>query len=289
MDICTGLYNLSNDIVSSGEGYQDWYKWKYKNWFQTLDLLTMLFSQKLRVSLKAMQMTMQYGNVQEYDGDFSKFIRDDEIETLASYNINDVESTYTLLMQCKGDIDLRLSIENEYGIHALNKDGVNLGMEILKQEYLKKTGLSWDNIKDLRSPCDTIDLSDIILPFIEYKTDVMRDVLSCLKGQKVSPGRKGFEKHFLLDNLEYTVGVGGLHTVNTPEKIIPEEGYIISDSDVASLYPSLIIEYGFYPPHLGKEFLETYKSIKEERLIAKHNKNKIKDKTLKLALNGLSG
>ena len=51
----------------------------------------------------------------------------------------------------------------------------------------------------------------------------------------------------------------------------------------------MIIEHKFYPPHLGKEFLEVYSGIKAERIEAKHNKNKVKDQTLKLALNGLSG
>ena len=51
----------------------------------------------------------------------------------------------------------------------------------------------------------------------------------------------------------------------------------------------MIIEHEFYPPHLGKEFLEVYSGIKAERIEAKHNKNKVKDQTLKLALNGLSG
>ena len=51
----------------------------------------------------------------------------------------------------------------------------------------------------------------------------------------------------------------------------------------------MIIEHKFYPPHLGKEFLEVYSNIKAERIEAKHNKNKVKDQTLKLALNGLSG
>ena len=57
----------------------------------------------------------------------------------------------------------------------------------------------------------------------------------------------------------------------------------------ASLYPSMLIEYEFYPKHLGKEFLDVYKQIKDERIEAKHNGNKVKNETLKLALNGLSG
>ena len=54
------------------------------------------------------------------------------------------------------------------------------------------------------------------------------------------------------------------------------------------MYPSLIIEYGFYPPHLGKEFLEVYKEIKDERIKAKHNGNKLKNLTLKLSINGFN-
>lgn len=51
----------------------------------------------------------------------------------------------------------------------------------------------------------------------------------------------------------------------------------------------MLIEYGFYPKHLGPEFLEVYSQIRSERIEAKHNGDKIKDSTLKLALNGLSG
>lgn len=51
----------------------------------------------------------------------------------------------------------------------------------------------------------------------------------------------------------------------------------------------MIIEYKFYPKHLGPEFLEVYNQVKDERIEAKHNGIKTKDKTLKLALNGLSG
>ena len=69
-----------------------------------------------------------------------------------------------------------------------------------------------------------------------------------------------------------------------------DSGYASIYRSIANaLYPSMIIEHQFYPKHLGKEFLEVYSKIKEERIEAKHNGNKIKDKTLKLALNGLSG
>ena len=288
-DLCLKINMLSKEIINSGEGFQSWYKWKYLVFFDTLDLLTMLYSQKLRVGLKEMQVTMQYSNVQEYEGDFNKPLPVSEIDNMIAYNINDVNSTEALLYKCKSDIDLRLAIEDEYGVKVLNKDGVNIGMKIITHKYLEKTGLTWNQIKDLRSPCDVIELDKVILPMIQFDSKLLQDILIELKKQAVSPGRKGYEKHFIFDDLEWTIGVGGLHTVNKPEAFIPEEGWTISDIDVASLYPSMIIEHQFYPPHLGKEFLEVYSNIKEERIEAKHNGNEVKNLTLKLALNGLSG
>jgi hypothetical protein len=287
LDIEYNLFQLSQTIIKGD--LEKWKRWKYANNFETLDLLTMLFSQKLRVGLKEMQVTMKYSNVQEYDGDFEAPIPEEDIPKMIQYNINDVNSTEELLYRCENDIKLRLNIEEEYGIKALNKDGVNLGMEILKTKYLEKTHKTWNDIKDLRSPCDKIALNEIILPFIKFDNPILKDLLNEMKQQVVSPDRKGYNKHFLMDNLEYSVGVGGIHSVNKPSIFIAKEDEVISDVDVASLYPSLIIEYGFYPPHLGKEFLEVYKGIKDERIEAKHNGNKLKNLTLKLSINGLSG
>ena len=287
LDIEYNLFQLSQTIIKGD--LEKWKRWKYANNFETFDLLTMLFSQKLRVGLKEMQVTMKYSNVQEYDGDFEAPIPEEDIPKMIQYNINDVNSTEELLYRCENDIKLRLNIEEEYGIKALNKDGVNLGMEILKTKYLEKTHKTWNDIKDLRSPCDKIALNEIILPFIKFDNPILKDLLNEMKQQVVSPDRKGYNKHFLMDNLEYSVGVGGIHSVNKPSIFIAKEDEVISDVDVASLYPSLIIEYGFYPPHLGKEFLEVYKGIKDERIEAKHNGNKLKNLTLKLSINGLSG
>lgn len=64
------------------------------------------------------------------------------------------------------DIDLRIAIEDEYGVRVLSKDGVNIGMKILTQKYLEKTGLTWWDIKDLRSPMSVIPLNDVILPLL---------------------------------------------------------------------------------------------------------------------------
>lgn len=288
--ICRSIFNLSKVITTSSEDNIDaWKKWKYAIYFESFDLLTMLYSNKLRVGLKEMQVTMQYKNVQEFVCDWRADLPEKEIDSMIEYNINDVNSTEELLNRCKKDVDLRIAIEDEYKVRVLSKDGVNIGMKILTQKYLEKTGQTWWDIKDLRSPMSVIPLKDVILPFIKYDSPILQKVLSDMKQQIVSPGRKGYENKFLFEGLRYSVGVGGIHSVNDPEIIIPKEDEMLIDIDVASLYPSMLIEYEFYPKHLGKEFLEVYRQIKNERIEAKHKGDKVKNETLKLALNGLSG
>lgn len=289
--VCASLYNLSSTIVTAEEGDTSKFKrWKYAKYFYSMDLLTMLFSSKLRVGLKEMQVTMHYKNVEEYSGDFSQFLPDSEIDNMIKYNINDVESTTELLNRLKDDVQLRLFIEKEYGIDALSMDSVKFGETLLLKKYCEQTKLSEQYVKTLRSPMDYIPLKDVILPFISYKNPKLQDVLEDMKSQIVySKERKGYEKKFVLSDVRYSVGVGGIHSLHTPRIFVPNDNEYIGHSDVASMYPSFIIKYKWIPRHLGKEFWQVYSQIYKERIEAKHSGQKLKNLALKLTLNSVTG
>lgn len=291
LKICNSLFNLSSTIVTSEEGDTSKFKrWKYAKYFYSMDLLTMLFSSKLRVGLKEMQVTMHYKNVEEYSGDFSKFLPDSEIDNMIEYNINDVESTTELLNRLKDDVQLRLFIEKEYGIDALSMDSVKFGETLLLKKYCEETRLSEQYVKTLRSPMDYIPLKDVILPFISYKNPKLQDILKDMKSQIVySKERKSYEKKFVLSNVRYSVGVGGIHSLHTPQIFVPSDNEYIGHSDVASMYPSFIIKYKWIPRHLGKEFWQVYSQIYKERIEAKHSGQKLKNLALKLTLNSVTG
>lgn len=291
LEVCRSLYKLSKCIIESEDGDIDKFKrWKYANLFPSMDLLTMQFSSKLRVGLKEMQLTMHYKNVQEYSGSFDLSIEDSDIDEMIAYNINDVESTTDLLNRLEEDVKLRLYIEDEYGIPCLSSDGVKIGESILAKFYCDKTGISYKDLKEMKSPADDIVLKDVIFPFIQYKNPKLQDVLEDMKKQVVdSHERKGYEKKFVLSNLGYSIGVGGLHSINKPGIFRPNENEYIGHSDVASMYPSLLIKYNLTPSHLGKEFLQVYTEVYDDRINAKHSHNKLKDKTLKLTLNAVTG
>lgn len=291
LEACRSLYKLSKCIIESEDGDIDKFKrWKYANLFPSMDLLTMQFSSKLRVGLKEMQLTMHYKNVQEYSGSFDLPIEDSDIDEMIAYNINDVESTTDLLNRLEEDVKLRLYIEDEYGIPCLSSDGVKIGESILAKFYCDKTGISYKDLKEMKSPADSITLKDVIFPFVRYKNPKLQDVLEDMKKQVVdSHERKGYEKKFVLSNLGYSIGVGGLHSINKPGIFRPNENEYIGHSDVASMYPSLLIKYNLTPSHLGKEFLQVYTEVYGDRINAKHSHNKLKDKTLKLTLNAVTG
>ena len=289
--ICQSLFNLSSTIVGDEEGSREKIKrWKYAHYFESMDLLTMQFSQKLRVGLKTMQVTMHYKNVYEYEGDFDKPLPKDEIDNMILYNINDVESTEELLNRLKDQIELRLFIEQEHGIDCLSMDSVKMAETFLLEKYSERSGIPKNVIKEMRSPMDYIPLKDVILPFIKYKNPKLQDVLEDMKKQIVySKERKSYEKKFVLSNVVYSVGVGGIHSIHTPQIFLPKDDEHIGHADVTSMYPSFLIKYQWGPRHLGKLFCDIFSEIYDERVEAKRTGQKVKNLFLKIVLNSPTG
>jgi hypothetical protein len=107
-----------------------------------------------------------------------------------------------------------------------------------------------------------------------------------------------------LGNSVYKFGIGGLHSQEHAKShySIPQR-WMITDHDVASYYPSLILMLKMFPPQIGEMFLQIYLSIYNERIDAKHKASECKnagDKAgeahykaiadgLKIVLNGVFG
>lgn len=234
----SSIFNLSQIIINSDDQEQ-WKRWKWARNFESIDLLTMMFSQNLRVSLKELQVTLMYPKVQEFVVDWTKPLDYAKFDDVIYYNHNDILSTEALIYYqdstgkytIQNDLKLRLDIKKEYGIECLSKDGVGIGTEILKKKYLEATGLSWADIKDLRSPAPYIALNDVILQNITYNTPQLQSLLNELKTKVVSPGRKGLEIQFVYEGVMISVGVGGIHSINRPEIIKPAEDEVLLDTD----------------------------------------------------------
>jgi hypothetical protein len=54
------------------------------------------------------------------------------------------------------------------------------------------------------------------------------------------------------------------------------------DADVASYYPAIILSLGLYPEAIGPAFLDVYREIRDQRVVAKRKAKEIKAEILAL-------
>ena len=95
-----------------------------------------------------------------------------------------------------------------------------------------------------------------------------------------------------IGNSTYNMGIGGLHSTEKSQCFASDETTVLIDRDVASYYPQIILNQKLFPDHIGKEFLQVYKSIVDRRLEAKRMPGKIAKgiaDSLKITINGAFG
>ena len=295
LKICNSLYYLSKAIIESEktENIDKIKQYKYANYFYSFDLMTMLYSAAKQKSLKEVEILLGMDNVQEFEAGFDQRLLDSEIDDMIKYNENDVDATELLLNTVKNEVDLRLEVEKEWGFDALSMSNIRIGEEILlRQSNLK--GAALEEAKSKIRRVAKIENKDIILPFIQYSNPKLKEVLLDVKNATCYPCKsdkkqKNYEKKFVLSNTCYSIGEGGIHTINEPRIFKPTADQYIGHSDVTSMYPSLAIIYKWLPVHLGKDFWNVYESLYKERVIAKRNHDELKAKAFKFALNSPIG
>ena len=289
-ELTESVFRMSQLVIDKNSDFDLWKEYKYARNFLSIDLLTMLYSKALRVSLKEMQVTMQYKNVEEFVVDWHQDLPEKDIDRLISYNINDVESTEELLYRCKDLLELRIETEKDFGLPCLSLDRVNLGDRLLQLKVMEKTGLNKRQLENMKSPANYVDLEKVIFPWIKFESPILQKKLTDMKNQhNVSPGRKGYINTFVFGEMKVTIGVGGIHGDNGTCIIKPNEDELLLDSDVNSLYPSLMRMYHLYPPKLKDVLGQIFPQIIDDRLEFKRTGQKNKNETYKYMLNGVSG
>lgn len=258
-----------------------------------------------RVSLKRLEFEMDLENIEEMPIHFKKAdLTLEERHTIRTYCKNDVMATYEFYKITRGDtshplykgndqIDLRLNIEEEFGIPCMNFSDSKIGDEMVKKYYCEETKIEPASLPKKGTFRKFIILKNCIAPYVKFKTVQLDQFLRRLKTQSLKINDDFKESIKFYDNT-YSFMMGGLHTENKPEIFEADEDHLIIDWDVSSYYPATIINNKRYPYHLGKAFLTGYKKMFDRRLelkpLAKTDK-KIKGivGALKLAVNSVYG
>lgn len=229
-------------------------------------------------SLKWLEFAMRMDNIEDLPYGINDNLTGEKIDEIIDYCYHDVEATYLFYLESKGKISLRKKLTSKYKLPLMNSSDVGMAESLLLNNYCKKTGHNPYNIKNLRTVRQYLQGKDVILPIVSFKSEHLNNWLDKLKETYLLTPRGTWDGCVVkLDDEEYDIKLGGIHCIQKAKVFRKENGMRITERDAASLYPKIISEWGFYPEHLGPEFLELYTDILNERMAAKP---KVYDETL---------
>jgi len=193
-----------------------------------------------------------------------------EIVEVDDYCGNDLDVLEALFDALAPQVLMRQKLSARYGIDLRSKSDAQVAETVLRKRCeiaagrrIYKNEIDWGLQFVYKVPS-----------FIAFELPQLRRALE-LVGQSVFRlGPSGaVEMPQQLEGLEiaiggsvYKMGIGGLHSQEKKLVAVSDADYLIRMPDVASYYPSLILNSGEWPPALGPTFRVEYKAIKDERL-----------------------
>ena len=251
---------------------------------------------------------------------WDRYIIPEWIEPTMHYNTNDVYIVCEMIRLYLDEVKLRYQITKSYEVDVLNSSRSNIADRLFEKFYSEFSGLKpfqWKGKKTIRT---IMSFKRIILPFIEFKTPQLQLLLAEMKKTSVtSLGKDSFKKEIKLGNLVYTIATGGLHSQDIPRELrskivmnpsstgeksqsiwdnITDDSYIYVHWDIASFYPSIIVNFNVAPAHLNEGcFVKLVKWLRDTRVEAKHSKEDYIDgipkdvlaQVLKIVINSIYG
>jgi len=233
-----------------------------------------------RVSLKRLEFEMDMEDIEETPVPFNKKdLTRDEVVKAIKYCINDVASLYKFYKAVTGDtdhplyigndqIETRLHIEEEFGINCLNYSDSKIGDEIIKKFYCEAKRILYSNLPRKGTFRKAIALKECIPSYIEFKTPLLQNFLKKVK-KTVLTQKQDFVESIHFYGQTYTFAKGGLHNIIKGATYEADEFNDLEDEDVGGYYPAIIINNGYYPAHLGKEFLIGFSKVYYKRIVLK--------------------
>jgi len=210
----------------------------------------------------------------------NRLLTEAEIVEVDSYCGNDLDVLEALFDALRPQLYQREQLSRRYGIDLRSKSDAQLAEAVLKKrcedaigQRIFKLDIDWNLKFQYRVP-----------DFIGYQMPQLQRALDLVRSSVFRLGATGaVEMPVQLEGLEITIGqstykmgIGGLHSQEKKLVAVSDENHIVRMPDVASYYPSLIINSGEWPAALGQRFLHEYAAIKAERLEGKALQSKLK-------------
>ena len=222
------------------------------------------------VSLKGYMGRMACKLMQDLPIEPSAILTRKQANDISTYCDNDLTGTTELYRAIEPDIKLREKLSDKYDVDLRSKSGAQMAESIFRV-YLEEKGVT------------VAKRTTKVLPFkykmpewVHFDSDEFNDMKQRIElavftvsdaGKPVLP--KEISHVIKYGDLKLKFGIGGIHSQEKKQSTFANTGYLYSEKDVNSLYPSIIIEQGIYPKHLTCRFLDVYTTMYNERFASK--------------------
>ena len=248
------------------------------------------FNNKARsTSLKALQCSMYWSNVQDMPFSHDHIVKANEVDMVLEYNLNDVMSTWEFYKHNQDNITIRETFSQLYKKDFTNKSNIAIGEEIFLHYIKKASGLSKKELQEKVVFHKKVALKKCVLGYIKFNSDEFKSLFENVKSTIVDQNNR-FKQSVIYKGFKFDFGVGGIHGCVPAGIYEADDSEMIIDYDVKSYYPNLAIQNNFHPMHIdGEVFCSTYKQIFDERVQKQKEGKEIEQAGLKLSLNGIFG
>lgn len=270
------IKEISDYMISGNMGWNHpWFISNKGGWFRSFDMFDDV---QQGLSLKAIEGHLGLPiRESEVSFDLDRPLTDIEIAEVINYCKYDVEITKTLLNIRQDYLQGKLSLAKMKSLNytqALYSTNAKLAGVFLEADQKRR-----EDEREYQFP-DNLELKWI-------PQDVM-DFFGQLKDKRI-PDDLLFKSKLntTIGGCETTFGFGGVHGTLTTYHEQMTDTRLIQNKDVASMYPTLMIQYGYASRNIPS--FEMFKDVYDRRMEAKHTGDKAVDKTLKLVLNSTFG
>ena len=220
-------------------------------------------------------------------------ISPDDRQDLITYCGNDLQTTIDLYNKLRAQIELREQMSEQYNVDVRSKSDAQIAEAVIRHEIEKARGSKVYKPDFVKGQSFRYRAPD----YISFTTPSLTRVFEAVKASVFTVSDEGGVE--MPDALEsaririgdsvYRMGIGGLHSSESTVARQSDDDYTLIDRDVASYYPSIILNLNLFPKQLGKEFLRVYRTIYDRRLRAKASGDKVVADSLKIVINGSFG
>ena len=290
---CEQLNKLSSSVIASNK--VDWMIYRDYQLEQIKSDHIDLFgpSPGVRVGLKTFAGRMNFHNLQDLPYPPGTVLTEKEMDEVSDYCDNDLDITENLYNKIKPEIDLRRDMSKEYDLDLVSKSDAQIAEAVIKKELTKVMG----KIPKRPTMKGDVRFKYKAPDYIHFENESFKEGLKLATSLDFTLNAAGSVKlpaelsklKLTLGESTYKLGGGGLHSQEKSRFYIPAADEIMVDFDVASQYPSIILNNDYYPRHLGPSFITVYRNIVERRLEAKRSGDKVTNASLKIVINSAYG